>query len=57
MFQYDTYKDKMVDYSWVPALLGPNNLTRVPALVQQLQKMRARSPFPPFDDFVKLICT
>ena len=56
MYQYDTYKDKMLDYSWVPALLGPDNLSRVPVLVQQLQKMRTKSPFPAFDEFVKVIC-
>lgn len=55
IYQYDTYKGKMVDYSWVPALLGPDNLVRVPSLVQQLQKMKSKSPT--FDEFVKVIRT
>jgi Ca2+-binding EF-hand superfamily protein len=54
-YEYENYKGKMKDYSWVPALLGPHNLARVPILVKQLQQMKSKSPFPSFDEFVKVI--
>lgn len=53
-YQYDNFKNKVIDYSWVAPLLGPENMDRVPAVVQQLQKMKASSS-PRFDDFVSLI--
>jgi hypothetical protein len=54
-YQYDNFKDKVLDYSWVGPLLGPDNLSRVPGVVKQLQQMKSRSSFPTFDEFVKVI--